>query len=597
MAPVQVPAKAAFSPRVLLPSAAAAVKLPHLLICLLLLAPARGVDLTAPVERLAGGFQNSEGPVWNAARGELLFSDVNGNTIHRWKDGQLTTFRAPSGNANGLALDRAGRLVSCERATRRLARTEADGSITVLAERHEGRRFNSPNDLVLRRDGSIYFTDPTFGVDPASLEMGYQGVYRIAPDGRSVSLVARNLSQPNGLAFSPDERHLYVNDNQSGLIWIYEVAPDGSLAQGRVFTDQAPGGDGMKVDVEGTVFCTTSAGLRAFDRAGRLLGTIVTPERPANCAFGDADGRTLYLTCRGGLYRIRLEVPGRTGQHPADRAEPALPGPARLSNLSVRSRTGAGGDTLIMGFVVGAGAGPSVLVRGVGPSLAGFGLDGLIADPLLTLFGQGSAVLAGSDNWSNASDAPLIAQAAARVGAFPLAETSRDAALLAVLGGAPYTAQVAAKGTGGGIALVEAYEVPSGSATAPLVNLSARALVGTGADVLIAGFALGGSGPSRLLIRAVGPTLAAFGVNGALGDPALSLHRGETLLAANDNWSQAANAADLAAATSAAGAFSLAFGSRDAALLTQLEPGTYSVVVTGVGNTIGTALVEIYLVR
>lgn len=564
---------------------------------LLLFSIARAVDFTAPVERLASGFQNSEGPVWIPARGELLFSDVNGNTIHRWKDGQLSTFRAPSGNANGLALDPAGRLISCERAARRIARTEADGSITVLSDRFEGRRFNSPNDLVVRRDGAIYFTDPTFGADPASLEIGFQGVYRISQDGRTVSLVARNLSMPNGLAFSPDERHLYVNDNQTGLIWIYEVASDGSLANGRVFSDQAPGGDGMKVDVEGTVFCTTTTGVRVFDRAGRLLGTIATPERPANCAFGDADGRTLYLTCRGGLYRIRLEVPGRTGQHPPERREAVAAGTARLTNLSVRSRTGAGGEPLIMGFVVGAGAAPSILARGVGPALAEFGLDGLVGDPLLTLFGVHSAVLSGNDNWSNAAEAPLVSQAAARVGAFALPDTGRDAALLAVLGSGAYTAQVTEKGTTGGLALVEAYELPSGPTAAPLVNLSARARVGSGADVLIAGFAVGGFGTARLLIRAVGPTLAGFGVSGLLADPALSLHRGATQLGANDNWFQTANAAELSAVTAAAGAFPLADGSRDSALLASLEPGTYSVIVSGVGNSTGTALVEIYLAR
>lgn len=477
------------------------------LVAILAAAPLVAVDFSAPIERLATGFQNSEGPVWVAARGELLFSDVNGNTIHRWRAGQLSTFRAPSNNANGLALDPTGRLLSCERGTRRVARTEADGTVTVLAERYEGRRLNAPNDLVVRRDGSVYFTDPTFGATPGSLELDFQGVYRISADGRTLTLVIRDLALPNGLAFSPDERQFYVNDNQTGIIRVYDVAADGALSNGRLFTDQAPGGDGMKVDVEGNVYCTTTTGVRVFDRAGRLLGTFVTPEPPANCAFGDSDGRTLYLTCRTGLYRVRLDTAGPTGLPPGGSGLAVAPtGGGRLFNLAVRSVAGAGGEPLIMGFAVGPGPAPSLLLRGVGPTLSGFGVGGVLADPVLTVFGPNTTVLAGNDDWGSLGNGTQISAAASQAGAFPLPASSRDAVVLSNLGGAAYTVQLAGKGGAAGAALIEAYDLSPAGGAAPLVNLSARARAGAGSEALIAGFVVGGTAPQRLLVRAVGPT-------------------------------------------------------------------------------------------
>ncbi len=555
------------------------------------------VDFSAPIERLAAGFQNSEGPVWVAARRELLFSDVNGNAIHRWQDGQLSTFRAPSNNANGLALDPQGRLVSCERGLRRVARTEADGSVTVLADRYEGRRFNAPNDLAVRRDGSVYFTDPTFGAVAGSLELDFQGVYRISADGRSVTLLIRDLALPNGLAFSPDERQLYVNDNQSGIIRVYDVAADGSLANGRTFTDQVPGADGMKVDVEGNVYCTSTPGVRVFDRSGRLLGTFVPPERAANCAFGDTDGKSLFMTCRTGLYRVRLDTAGPTGLAPLGSGSAgAASAGGRLVNLAVRSTAGGNGGPLIMGFAVGAGPAPALLVRGVGPTLSAFGVGGTLADPVLTVFGSNGAVLAGNDDWGNAGNSPQIAAAGAQAGAFALPAASRDAALLASLGGSAYTVQLAGKTAGAGAALVEAYDVSAGGGVAPLVNLSARATIGAGGDALIGGFVIGGPGAQRLLIRAAGPTLAAFGVGGALADPALTVFRDGTPLAANDNWGTAPNAAQVTATAVQVGAFPFGFESRDAAVLVTLAPGAYSAVVSGVGGATGNALVELYAV-
>ena len=277
--------------------------------CLMTANAAIALDFTAPVEKLGGDFKFTEGPVWVAAKSELLFSDIPANRIVRCKDGRFTTFRESSGNSNGLTLDKQGRLIACEHGTRRVTRTEADGTLTVLAERYEGKRLNSPNDVVVRRDGAIYFTDPPYGVKKEEREMDFQGVYRISPDGKALALLIKDFVKPNGLAFTPDEKVLYVNDTERGHIRAFDVAPDGTLANGRVFA-RTPGADGMKVDTEGNVFCTSATGVMVFDRSGKHLGTFSSAEQPANCAFGDADWKSLYMTCRTGLYRVRLSVPG-----------------------------------------------------------------------------------------------------------------------------------------------------------------------------------------------------------------------------------------------------------------------------------------------
>ena len=293
-------------------------------------------DLLAPgarAERLAGGFEFVEGPVWVADGGYLLFSDPNTNTIYRWSaDGQVSVFRTKSGYAgvdigryhqpgsNGLTLDREGRLVINQHGNRRVLRVERTGALTVLADRFEGRRLNSPNDLVYRSDGGLYFTDPPFGLpgvfeDPAK-ETSWSGVYRLK-DGR-LTLLARDLRGPNGLAFSPDERTLYVDnwDPARKVIMRYDVREDGTLAEGRVFFDltrAAPGDDawdGLKVDVRGNVYAAGPEGIYILAPDGRHLGTVTLPEHVANFAWGDADLRTLYITASTGLYRLRVEVPG-----------------------------------------------------------------------------------------------------------------------------------------------------------------------------------------------------------------------------------------------------------------------------------------------
>jgi sugar lactone lactonase YvrE len=265
-------------------------------------------------QRLAGGFQFTEGPVWHP-EGHLLFSDIPGNRIIRWlPGGQVETFREPSGNANGLTLDRQGRLIACEHGNRRVSRTEADGTVAALADRYEGKRLNSPNDVVVRSDGSIYFTDPPYGIRPEQQELPFHGVYRLAPDG-TLTLLADDFERPNGLAFSPDERILYIDDTARRHVRAFDVREDGSLARGRLFAElpsSEPGGpDGMKVDVEGNLYVTSAGGLWLFAASGRHAGTLPVPEPPpANCAFGGPDRRTLFITDRTSLLSVRTCIPG-----------------------------------------------------------------------------------------------------------------------------------------------------------------------------------------------------------------------------------------------------------------------------------------------
>jgi sugar lactone lactonase YvrE len=264
-------------------------------------------------ERIATGFQFTEGPIWHA-HGYLLFSDIPADRIYRWSPQEgIQTHRQPSGNANGLTIDREGRLIACEHGNRRVSRTEADGSITPLATHHQGRRLNSPNDVVVRSDGSIYFTDPPYGVEYAARELDVQGVYRISPDG-TLTLLVDDFDRPNGLAFSPDERILYVDDSVRRHIRAFDVQPDGTLSNGRWFADmpspETGSPDGMKLDTEGHLYVTGPSGTWLFDPQGNHLGTLVTAEKPANLAFGDADRRTLYITARTSLYHVRTRFPG-----------------------------------------------------------------------------------------------------------------------------------------------------------------------------------------------------------------------------------------------------------------------------------------------
>lgn len=269
------------------------------------------------LETLAGGFGFTEGPIW---RGNyLLFRDIPRNRIVRLRllaEGpDVTTFRTPSGNSNGLTVDGSQRLIACEHSARRVTRTEIDGTVKVIAERYQGKRLNSPNDAVVRSDGSIYFTDPPYGLRNGTdwKELPFNGVYRIAPDGE-LHLLVNDFDRPNGLAFSPDEKTLYVDDTVRCHIRAFDVNEDGSLKDGRLFIDMKlnePGGpDGMKVDQLGNVYCTGPGGFWIIDPSGKCMAIIRSQELPANLAWGDADWRSLYLTARTSIYRMRLKIPG-----------------------------------------------------------------------------------------------------------------------------------------------------------------------------------------------------------------------------------------------------------------------------------------------
>lgn len=301
----------------------------------------RIVSHNPKIYKLADGFQFTEGPVWVRDGGYLLFSDPNANTIYKYEPssthlggetpGKLSVFRSNSGysgadiamygqpGSNGLTLDRAGRLTINEHGNRRVSRLERDGSVTVLADRFEGKRLNSPNDLVYKSDGTLYFTDPPFGLpkffdDPRN-ETPFSGVYSLR-DGR-LRLEAKDLTGPNGIAFSPDEKHLYVSnwDDKRKVILRHAVGTDGSLGPGELFFDMtsAPGEDaldGLKVDREGNIYSSGPGGLWILSPAGKHLGTVIAPKHPHNMAWGDADGKTLYLCARSGLYAMRLGIEG-----------------------------------------------------------------------------------------------------------------------------------------------------------------------------------------------------------------------------------------------------------------------------------------------
>lgn len=294
------------------------------------------IPTNAKFEKLATGFLFTEGPVWvptsENAPGYLLFSDPNANTIYRWaRDGQVSVFKTKSGYAgfdvgeynqpgsNGLTLDKEGRVTINEHGNRRVVRQEKTGFITVLADKYEGKRLNSPNDLVYRSDGALFFTDPPFGLpkfyEDARKELAANGVFCLR-DG-TLQLVSNDLKGPNGIAFSPNEKYLYIGnwDPAKKIVMRYEVNTDCTLTNGKVFFDMtsAPGEDaldGIKVDQQGNLYVSGPGGLWILSSEGKHLGTLKGPEHPHNLAWGDDDGKTLYLTAQTSVYRIRLNIPG-----------------------------------------------------------------------------------------------------------------------------------------------------------------------------------------------------------------------------------------------------------------------------------------------
>lgn len=289
------------------------------------------------VDKVADGFQFTEGPVWHPD-GYLLFSDPNTNTIYRYDphNNNVTIYMSHSGysgadineygqpGSNGLAIDKEGRLIIDQHGNRRVIRIEKKGPVTVLAGNIEGKHFNSPNDIVLRSDGTVYFTDPPYGLpkffNDTHKELDYSGVFMIK-DGK-IQLVSKDLGGPNGIAFSPDEKYLYVSNwdvrdiHHTKTLWRYEVNDDGTLKNGKIFfdfsfTEDDEALDGIKVDKEGNLFVSAPGGIWILNSNAKLLGKIVTPERPANMAWGDEDSKTLYLTAHSSIYKVRVGTGGK----------------------------------------------------------------------------------------------------------------------------------------------------------------------------------------------------------------------------------------------------------------------------------------------
>jgi gluconolactonase len=293
------------------------------------------LDPSATIEQLGEGYEWSEGPAWNKRAGYLVFSDIPRNSVMKYQPGEgVSLFLKPSGydgageysaesGSNGLLYDAAGRLILCQHGNRRVARMEADGKVTSLADRFDGKRFNSPNDAVLMSNGDLYFTDPPYGLpkqaeDP-SRELDFCGVYRLSKDGK-VTLLTDKMTRPNGIGFSPDEKTLYVaQSDPSSAVWMsFDVQSDGTIANGRTFFDSTEWvgkekglPDGLEVAGSGHIFATGPGGVLIFSPDGKHLGTIATGEATANCGFGGKDGSTLYITADMYLLRVPTKTKGQ----------------------------------------------------------------------------------------------------------------------------------------------------------------------------------------------------------------------------------------------------------------------------------------------
>ena len=387
---------------------------------------------------------------------------------------------------------------------------------------------------------------------------------------------------------------LFALETDGGERWRYPRATQTALSP--LYSSPAVRADGS------IVFGTSSNALYALNADGTLKFRSTLGDWADSSPLVTLDG-SIYIGCTDKkLYAFSSTSPlsltdwpqlhrdvQRTGRQPLGAAVGTT---GRLINLSVRTNAGTGGDTLIVGFVVSGSGSRTLLVRGVGPTLAAFGVAGALADPSITLF-NATAQLATNDNWGQAANAAQISATAAAVGAFALPPGSLDASLLRDFSTSSYTVQVTGAAGATGTALMEAYDA-GGSAGARLLNVSARSAVGTGAGVLITGFVVGQS-TRAVLVRGIGPTLAAFGVPGSLANPRLQVFdSGGKLVAENDDWGTASNATALASTAESVGAFALVPGSQDAVLLLTLPPGAYTAQVSGVGATTGVGLVEVY---
>jgi gluconolactonase len=263
----------------------------------------------ASLEKIAGGFQFVEGPVWVDSVG-LLFSDISANTIYEWKekDSSVSVFMKPSQTSNGLALDMQGRLVFTQMGLRRVVRQEKNGTITVLASLYKGKQLNSPNDVVVKSDGAVFFTDPPLNIPAGQYQqLSFSGIFRVSPFG-SLQVMDSTLSEPNGICFSPDEKKLYVDDTKFNEIYVWDVINDSTISNKRKFThlDSTGYADGMKTDPGGNIYSAGPGGIWIYSPDSALLGRIFLSTQTSNCNWGDSDRKTLYITSSSNVYRIRL---------------------------------------------------------------------------------------------------------------------------------------------------------------------------------------------------------------------------------------------------------------------------------------------------
>jgi gluconolactonase len=293
---------------------------------------AQAVDLDPRLERISTGHVFTEGPLWSHRENSLYFCDLKGDSVYRWDGTTAGLVRRPAGAPNGLGWSRSRQLVTCEAAAARVTALQPDGSVTTLASHFEGKELNSPNDLVGRSDGSIYFTDPDYGRigypgfpgTPRPPELPFQGVFRIPPEG-ALELAAEGFDSPNGLCFSKDESVLYVVETRPGRILAHDVSADGHLSDRRLFFDYpgrpdlSPGApDGIETDVLDNVYCTGPGGIWIFDAGGSPLGIVPIPERTTNLAWGGSDRSSLYVTASTSIYRLEMSVPGNPPPYPED---------------------------------------------------------------------------------------------------------------------------------------------------------------------------------------------------------------------------------------------------------------------------------------
>ncbi|MBA4149482.1 MAG: SMP-30/gluconolactonase/LRE family protein [Verrucomicrobia bacterium] len=271
------------------------------------------VSADAKVEKLASGMKFTEGPVWvSEGAGYLVFSDIPENELKRWTRNEgLITYRKPSANANGNTVDARNNLITCEHSGRRVS-IEQGSLLKTLVDKYEGKRFNSPNDAVVKSDGTVYFTDPDYGLGKGVREIEGNYVYRYNPQTKVVTALVKDFDKPNGLCFSPDEKKLYIADSgKPKHIRVFNVQPDGTLADGKVFCDIDKGvPDGIRCDSKGRVWSSAGDGVHIFSPSGALIGKILVPEPPANLCFGGRNGKTLFITARTSLYSIPVAVAG-----------------------------------------------------------------------------------------------------------------------------------------------------------------------------------------------------------------------------------------------------------------------------------------------